>query len=125
MDDNKLKAEFPIGKRSVIVTEPAPGQMFVLALSRKPAPEDATGREKLVRRLLRVLEALIGEQQWYDVIEEGMIMEEITPDELVKLAGDVMQFNWAEHRDQEPEQASPDPFVEPVTRPVPRIVSGG
>ena len=125
MDDNKLKAEFPIGKCTVIVTEPAPGQMFVLALSRQPAPEDEVGREKLVRRLLRVLEALIGEQQWYDVIEEGMITEQIAPEELVKLAGEVLRFNWSEHRTAEHIEEAPElkDIPEPARRP--RIVSGG
>lgn len=126
MDDTKkLKAEFPIGKSAVIVTEPAPGQMFVLALSRKPAPDDQEGREKLVRRLLRVLEALIGEQQWYDVVEEGMITEEISPDDLMKLAGDVMKFNWSEHRTAETMEQAPE--LEDIPEPArqPRIVSGG
>lgn len=125
MDDNtKLKAEFPIGPRTVVVTEPSSSQKFVLALSRKPADDDVEGREKLVRRLLRVLEALVGSDQWYDVIEDGMISEEISPEELVQLASQVLRFDWsAHHAPQALPEESPEPETE--TRPAPRIVSGG
>ena len=126
MDDTKLRAEFPIGKRTVIVTEPSEGQMFVLALSRRPADGDAAATEKLVRRLLRVLEALVGDDQWYNIIEDGMISEEISPDELVKLAAEVVRFDWSAHRPDLPQE---DPAVvlgrEQDDRPAPRIVTGG
>jgi hypothetical protein len=125
MDDNKLKAEFPIGTSTVVVTEPSPGQMFVLALSRKPQSDDAASVEKVVRRLLRVLEALTGEQQWYEVIEEGMISGEITPEQLTRLAVEVVQFDWAGPRPAAAETVLHDPSIDPVTRPAPRIVSGG
>lgn len=122
--DDTLKAEFPIGKATVIVSEPAPGQKFVLALSRVPEETDDVAKERLMRRLLRVLEAIIGEQQWYDVVEDGLISLRIQPQDLFALALDVLQFDWAAHHAvKSTEEVSPPAGTE--ARPAPRIVSGG
>lgn len=119
MDDKKLKAEFPLGDLKIVVTEPSDGQLFALSLGRVSSDGD---NSRLVRRLLRVLEALTGPEQWYETIEDALIEERITPEQLIRMADDVFRFPWKEHR--EPQEV---PAETPSTPPsaVPRIVSGG
>lgn len=110
-----------MGDLKIVVSEPTDGQLFALALSRTSKDAD---RARLVQRLIRVLETLTGPEQWYDVIEDALIGGTVSPEQLVKLASDVFEFPWADHR-------------KPVTAPAniegipaapdagPRVVSGG
>ena len=100
-DDKKLKAEFPLGNHMIVVTEPSPGQLFALALSRNAKDTDAD-RTRIVFRVLKILEALTGPEQWYGIIEDAMISEEISAEQLLGLAMAVFQFPWAEHRPSAP-----------------------
>lgn len=130
MDD--MRVEFPVTDTvSVTVTRPTEGQMLALALSRKPeARED---QMRLVKRLARILEALMGQEQWDDVFEGKMIAGEIPAQALGDLAHDILTFDWVKAADPDPLQDALDreearqsgvPAVVP-TRPAPRIVSGG
>jgi hypothetical protein len=124
MDDNtqRLKVEFPVGDLKVIVEEPTQGQMFVLSMSRRPQNEGEG--KKLAERVTRVLEALTGEQ-WYSVIEDGLISGELQVLQLMDLLGEILKFPWAEHRKApEPETRLENEVAETVTRPAPRVVGG-
>lgn len=100
-DDKKLKAEFPLGDHMIVVTEPSPGQLFALALSRNAKDTDAD-RTRTVFRVLKILEALTGPEQWYGVIEDAMISEEISADQLLGMAMKVFEFDWSAHRPSAP-----------------------
>lgn len=122
--DDTLKVEFPVGDLKIVVSEPTEGQLFALALSRTSKDAD---RARLVQRLIRVLEALVGPQQWYEVIEDCLISGELAPEQLVKLASDVFEFDWKAHR---PTAPVPAPVHRPNTDVTdsasgPRVISGG
>lgn len=118
--DDRLKVEFPLGELKIIVSEPTQGQLFALSLSRT---SHEGGRVKAVYRALRVLELLVGPDQW-EIIEESMITGDTTPETLVKMTGDVFEFRWSDHK--APEDV-PDTSPEPPHAPpsAPRVVSGG
>ena len=127
-DDKKLKAEFPLGEHMIVVTEPSPGQLFALSLSRTSKDAD---RARAVVRVLKIMEALTGPEQWYGLIEDALISEEISPDQLLTMAMAVFEFPWAEHRTPD---AAPDltaaiereevaQGLKPAT-PQPRIIRG-
>lgn len=123
MDDDKLKAEFPLGDLMITVREPSPGQMFALSLSRTGNDADM---ERTVRRLLKVLEALTGPEQWYGVIEDALISERITPQQLMALSTKVFEFKWADHHEPAAtpvtvEAKNPEPLP---ADPQPRILRG-
>lgn len=122
MDDTQqLKAEFPLGDLKIVVSEPTPSQLFALGLSRKSSDAD---QAHLVRRLCRVLEALTGPDQWYDVIEDGLISGEISPTQLIEMASAVLEFPWADYRKP---VATPIDVVGTPAAPDagPRIIPGG
>lgn len=121
--DDKLKVEFPVGDLKIVVSEPTEGQQFALALSRTSSDGDRT---RLVQRLLRVLESLVGPEQWYDVIETALIEGAMSPEQLVKLGGDVVSFPWHKHR-KPVDVPAPDLEGIPATGNAagPRVVSGG
>lgn len=125
--DDTLKVEFPLGDFKIVVSEPTDGQLFALALSRTSKDAD---RERLIRRLIRVLEMLTGPEQWYDIIEDALISGDLTPEALVKLASDVFEFPWKEHHKPQPAPAGTnlapgEPLTEVVPASGPRVVSGG
>lgn len=130
MDDNsRLKVEFPLGELTVVVEQPTPEQLFVLALSRQPKTDQEQGR--LVDRVVRVMEKITGDQ-WYDVIEAGLINEQITVSQLMELVGDVLQFEWAKYAAPDEVPAGthlgtdePLTTVVPDMRPAPRVVGRG
>lgn len=121
--DDSLKVEFPMGNLKIVVSEPTDGQLFALALSRKSNDQDRT---RLVTRLIRVLEALTGPDQWDDVIEAALLGGTLGPEAVIKLAADVLEFDWAAHR--KPVAATGAvPYLHPEPLPAagPRVVSGG
>lgn len=121
--DDILKVEFPVGDLKIVVSEPTPGQQFALSLSRTSSDTD---KNRLIKRLIRVLEALTGPEQWYGVIEDALISGEMEPDALVNLGVAVLNFDWAAHRKP---VAAPEPVdIEDVAASPaagPRVVSGG
>lgn len=120
MDDTqKLKAEFPLGELKIVVTEPSPGQLFALALSRNSTDTDM---ERTVRRLVKVLEALIGPEQWYGVVEDALISGQVTPQQLLAMGGSVLEFPWNDHRAPDTVQPAKNPEPLPAD-PQPRIIS--
>lgn len=132
MDDDKImKVSFPVGTggAEVIVSRPTPAQAFVLALSRKPGDGATADMERLVRRITRVMEQLMGQETWIAVIEEGLITGTLAPEDLSQLTVDVLRFDWTlgaaakEAVEIIVQDVSP-PEPEPV-RPAPRVVSGG
>lgn len=96
MDDNRTQVEFPVGKSGqfVKVKEPTDAQRLVLALSRVPAKGDVKGSLDLTKRVLRVLEVLAGDQ-WFTVIEEGLLTEQFTVPDVVGVVEQVATFDWA------------------------------
>lgn len=122
MDDNAVKVAFPVGNTEVIVTRPTTGQAMALALSREPRNESEMVR--LARRLARVLESVMGSDQWTDVFEAGMIDGTIPPEALGSLAADIIGFDWDSVRGPETvADTGGTDTPEPVKRPEPRIVS--
>ena len=121
MDDNtqRLKVEFPVGDLKVIVEQPLSGQLFALSMSRRPTSEKEG--VKLAQRATRVIEALTGEQ-WYSVIEDGLISGTLEVSDLMQLLEDVVAFPWAKHQAPEPERELENEVPETVTRPAPRVV---
>jgi hypothetical protein len=96
--DDTMKHTFEIATDAgppltVTATRPTEAQMFVLALSRESV--EGTERMRLIRRLMRVLELLIGQQQWDDVIETAMLEGRMAPTELAALAMRIFTFDWA------------------------------
>lgn len=135
-----MRVEFPVTDTvSVTMTRPTEGQMLALSLSRKSGNRE--DNFKLVQRIGRILEALMGPEQWDSVFEEGLISGEIPPQAFVQLANDVLQFDWSGAAEPllgpEPDQTSYDGTVRvpedraeiidkpKPTRPAPRVVSGG
>ena len=92
---------------TVTAPRPTEAQMFVLALSREGG--EGTERMRLIRRLMRVLELLIGQQQWDNVIETAMLDGRMAPTELAALAMRIFTFDWAS---LEKAQDTPAPFRE-------------
>lgn len=95
MDDDTLKHRFRLGETGphLEVSRPTESQLFVLALSRQSA--DGGERLRLVRRLMRVVEAVVGSSQWDDVIESRMIAGTLDPNDLVDFSQAVLGFDWA------------------------------
>lgn len=124
MDDDTLKVAFPVGGSEVIVSRPTEGQMMALVLSRNPTTHEENVR--FVRRIARVLESLMGAEQWDNVFEDQMISGAISASALGDLASDVINFDWTAHEKSvtEPAAAPAAPQAEP-DRPAPRVVSGG
>lgn len=127
MDDStRLKAEFPLGDTlKIIALEPTPSQQLVLGLTRVPKDGDHEGILRLVRRLFGVIEALVGKDAWYDVIEDGLINGTISEMELVTFARDVMNFDWASHHKQQDRPAEDVPGEPEPVRAAPRVITGG
>lgn len=122
MDDKTLKVSFPVCSTEVIVSEPTDGQRMALALSQNPTDRQSVVR--LVRRVARVMENLMGQEQWDDVIEGGLISGDIEPNDLMGLVGDVLSFDWSLGV---PEQTPAEDVPEQTLLPdrTPRVVSGG
>lgn len=129
MDDNQIKVSFPLGSGDfeVMASRPTEGQMFVLALSRKPADNDPQGQFKMVQRVTRVMESLVGAEQW-SRIEDALLTGEITVMELMSLVGSIMKFDWTLGAQEETATLSEFvPQTPVVAKPErqPRVVSGG
>lgn len=109
MDDTRTQVEFPIGTtgKYVKVNEPTDAQRLVLALSRAPSGDNPKAQVSLVQRLFRVLEKLTGEQ-WLSVIEDGLIDEEFTVQDVVGVIEQVVKFDWA--GTHKPQEAEPQPM---------------
>lgn len=133
-DDDKLKAEFPLGDElSVVVREPSEGQILVLALSHVRPDADKATQWRVAKKLFSILERLVTPTVWYEVIETALIEERLSPTELLKFAREVTEFKWDEHRPS-PEPEPQDGFAEAdalmakamdTPRPGPRIVGSG
>lgn len=105
MDDSpRPRAEFPLGTTAtVIVSQPTDGQLLVLALSRQPEAHDEKGSLRLVRRLLSVVEALMGTDTWDQTVETGLVSGSLSVADLMELIQSIMQFEWK----------APDPLPAP------------
>ena len=126
MDDDKtLKVSFPVGDTgTVTVSQPTDGQRMALALSQNPT--DRASMIRLVRRVARVMENLMGSEQWEEVVEYGLINGTLDPNDLMTLVSDVLTFDWTLGAKQEvPSPAPSEPAQPPVPDRTPRVVSGG
>lgn len=94
MDDNTtLRAEFTIGDHKVTAAHPTGEQLFVLQLTRQA--QSAKEGVRTARRLVRILEALLGQDQWDSVMEAGLIDGSITVEQMMELAREIFGFNWS------------------------------
>lgn len=93
MDDNTLRAQFTIGETTVIASQPTAEQMFVLQLTRQSS--SAKEGVRTARRLVRILETLLGQDQWDDVMDAGLIEGTITVEQMMILAKEIFTFDWA------------------------------
>lgn len=127
MDDNtpRLRAEFPLGgSLKIIASEPTPAQQLVLALTRAPKDGDGKAAARALRRLFSVMETLVGEDVWYEVIEDALITEQIDEGELVTFCQDVLSFDWAAHRKQAEPVTVEEAPAPAFTRAAPRVIDG-
>lgn len=93
MDDNTLRAQFTVGETTVIASQPTAEQMFVLQLTRQSS--SAKEGVRTARRLVRILENLLGQDQWDDVMDAGLIGGTITVEQMMILAKEIFTFDWA------------------------------
>jgi hypothetical protein len=122
--DDTMKVEFPLGKRTVIMSRPSEGQMLAITILRMPKEGDeAKVKHRFLQRIIRFMEVLAGPEQWQE-IEDALLAEEIEPGELLNLFTDVTQFDWTAHATEQTAVPEPEDEPEPVRR-APRVVSGG
>lgn len=118
MDDNAERpvVEFPWLGGYIAVKRPTDSQLMLLALSR--AGDDPV---KMVRRMVTLLENLVGAEAWADIESQLMSEQGDVPDLLV-LLGEIARFKWSDlDKEQTPESVMAD--SEPiVTAPQPRVV---
>lgn len=94
MDDNTtLRAEFIIAGHTVTASQPTGEQMFVLQLTRQA--QSAKEGVRTARRLVRILEALLGPDQWDSVMEEGLISGAIQVSQMMDLAMAIFSYDWS------------------------------
>lgn len=93
MDDTTRSTTFTIAGRTVTASQPTAEQMFVLQLTRQS--QSARESVRTARRLTGILEALLGQSQWDDVIEAGLIDGTVSVEQMMTLATDVFTFDWA------------------------------
>lgn len=113
--DDTLKRTFPAyeGGPGIEVTRPTDGQMFVLALSREGG--SLAEQTRLVRRLMKVLEALTGTEQWDRVIEVAVIDGSMSPMDLVTFAQSIFTFDWSADETDETAEAPAERRVQTAT----------
>lgn len=109
MDDTTQRAAFPFGDTEVILTRPTDSQLFVLALSRTGGSQ--ADQERTVRRILRVVEKLIGPDAWADVVEEALIEGHATPEDLMRVVEALLKFDWNEGETGPGPVAAPEPVT--------------
>lgn len=121
-----MHVEFPLGDqgRTITVRRPSDHQFFALTLIRRPtSTSTAKDRSTFMTRVLTLVESLIDPDDWAQ-IETDMLRAELSPEDLLRLVGDVLNFAW--HADRSTEVDSDGEPDAPVpVRPAPRVVSGG
>lgn len=124
--DDTLKVEFPLGEggRVVAVRRPTDHQLFALTLIRRPTSASTTQeRATFMARVLSLVESLIQPNVWGQ-IETDMLRGELSPEDLLLLVNEVLQFRWATVDAPMPEHGEESDSRVPE-RPAPRIVRGG
>lgn len=125
--DDTLKVEFPLGEggRAVVVRRPTDNQLFALTLIRRPTSASTTqDRATFMARILSLVESLIEPDVWGQ-IETDMLSGKLSPEDLLRLVNDVLQFRWTTVDAPDAEDGDPDAPVRIPERPAPRIVRGG
>lgn len=133
MDDTRLQVEFPIrdSDDTFTVSRPTDGQMLVLGMSRQPAEGDTEALSNLTRRIFRVVEKVMGPDQW-STLEDRMIEGVYSVSQVLSFVHDVVSFGWAEAGGQLdgalssewPSAKRPDMDVKTNTA-VPRVIRRG
>lgn len=131
MDDNTLKVSFPLGDSTeVTVRQPTDGQALVLSLTRMPSQADVKAQHRVIQRIMRVVESLVGKEQWENVIEEGLLDGSLSVIELLELVQSIVTFDWTlgVKNDPDPELTSlhrtPAPLPEVIPVRGPRVITG-
>lgn len=128
MDDNTLKVSFPLGDSTeVTVRQPTDGQALVLSLTRLPSRDDVKAQHRVITRIMRVMESLVGNEQWENVIEEGLLDGSLSVIELLELVESIVTFDWTlgvkeKAPPQEVFHSAPLPEAVPVRGP--RVITG-
>lgn len=121
-----MHVEFPLGDqgRTITVRRPSDHQFFALTLIRRPtSTSTAKDRSTFMTRVLTLVESLIDPDDWAQ-IETDMLRAELSPEDLLRLVGDVLNFAWHADRSNEADPDGEPDGPRPV-RPAPRVVSGG
>lgn len=128
MDDNTLKVSFPLGDSTeVTVRQPTDGQALVLSLTRMPSESDVKAQHRVIQRIMRVVESLVGKEQWENVIEEGLLDGSLSVIELLELVQSIVTFDWTlgvKEKAPSQEVFHPAPLPEAVPVRGPRVITG-
>lgn len=90
----RMSAQFKLGERTLTVKRPTDAQMMVLLMSRKPTDGDVATATRLVEKVFRILENVVGADVYYDVIEAGLINSEFTHTQVLELVSGVITYDW-------------------------------
>ena len=127
MDDTtRIQVEFPIRDtdHTFTVNRPTDGQMLMLSLSRQPTDGDSEALTQLTQRVFRVVEKLMGPEQWR-TLEYRMADEEYSAPQVISFVRAIVSFDWSgAEAGERPTVESPDRDVKVDTM-APRVVRRG
>lgn len=135
MDDTtRIQVEFPIRDtdHTFTVSQPTDGQMLVLGMSRQPADGDTEAMARLTQRIFRVVEKVMGPEQW-STLEYRMIDGDYSVSQVLSFVQEVVSFDWSGAAAGEQLQETLDrewpsakkPATEPVGHGAPRVIRRG
>lgn len=110
MDDTqRTQLIFDFNGGEITVSQPTEGQLFTLTALHKDG-HDTANQMKVIRRMFRVLEHLISEED-YDAIEEHMIDGSLTPYQVVELIQQIFSTDWVKAPGEEVPAPEPTPVA--------------
>lgn len=135
MDDTtRIQVEFPIRDtdHTFTVNRPTDGQLLMLSLSRQPTDGDSEALTQLTQRVFRVVEKLMGPEQWR-TLGYRMADEEYSASQVISFVRAIVSFDWSGAEAGEQLQETLDrewpsekkPVTEPVDTMAPRVIRRG
>lgn len=117
MDDTRIQVEFPIRDtdHTFTVSRPTDGQMLVLGMSRQPTDGDSEALARLTQRVFRVVEKVMGPEQW-STLEFRLIDEEYSVSQVLGFVRQVVSFDWASVAPHQEEDVKVDTAAPRVVR---------